>query len=117
MGAEGLRFSLLNQAELPIIVGTGVDYWVYLHACLDQKTGEPMMDLELVVRAILATTATTMVGFGALCIADSAGLRGIGWLALLGIGLVTLAALLLVPASYPAPARSRPATSFRPDEP
>jgi hypothetical protein len=105
MGAVGLRFSLLNLAVLPIIVGTGVDYGIYLHACLERPAGEPAMDLELVVRAILATTATTMVGFGALCIADSAGLRGIGWLALLGIGLVTVAALLLVPAFYPAATR------------
>jgi predicted RND superfamily exporter protein len=98
MGVVGLRFSLLNIAVLPIIVGVGVDNGVYLHASVSSDAGERAEDLEHGVRAILAATATSMVGFGALCIADSAGLRGIGWLSLLGIGLVTIAALLLVPA-------------------
>lgn len=98
MGAVGLRLTLLNLAVLPLIVGIGVDSGIYLHACLEVEASERAMDLALAVRAILATTATTMVGFGALGIADSAGLRGIGWLALAGTGLVTVAALLLVPA-------------------
>ncbi|MCA9707843.1 MAG: MMPL family transporter [Myxococcales bacterium] len=107
MSLTELRLTLFNLAVLPIIVGIGVDDGVYLWAALRStpagsvSRGAPseaaLDELEHGARAVLATTATTMVGFGALCVADSAGLRGIGWLAVLGIGLATLAALLLVP--------------------
>ena len=48
--------------------------------------------------AIGAATATTVMGFAAFIIADSGGLRGIGVLAVLGIGIAAITALLVLPS-------------------
>ena len=48
--------------------------------------------------AILAATATTVMGFAAFMVADNGGLRGIGKLAVLGISIAAITAILVLPA-------------------
>lgn len=99
MGAIDLRFTLFNMPILPAILGIGVDNGVYLTDKLRQAhTAAALSDtLEETGGAILAATATTAVGFAAFMVADSGGVRGIGSLAVLGISLAALTALLVLP--------------------
>jgi len=100
MGMIDLRFTLFNMPILPAILGIGVDNGVYLtdkirhsptsHAGLSDA-------LEETGGAIMAATATTAVGFAAFMVADSGGVRGIGSLAVLGISLAAVTALLVLP--------------------
>ncbi len=100
MGWLGIRYTLLNVPILPAILGLGVDNGVYLMDRL--RRARTLGDLARSVGetggAILAATATTMLGFAAFAIAESGGLRAIGEVAVLGIAMAALAALTVLPA-------------------
>lgn len=100
MGAIDLRFTLFNLPILPAILGIGVDNGVYLTDRIRRSTGVDGLveSLRETGSAIMAATATTAIGFAAFMVADSAGVRGIGAVAVLGIILAALAATLVLPA-------------------
>ena len=101
MAAAGVRFTLFNIPILPAILGIGVDNGVYLTdriRHLRHEAGGIAHALGETGAAIGAATATTAMGFGAFCIADSGGLRGIGVLAVFGIGIAAVTAILVLPS-------------------
>lgn len=101
MATLGVRFTLFNVPILPAILGIGVDNGVYLTDRIRRMRGAPgglALALGETGSAIAAATTTTMMGFAAFIIADSGGLRGIGVLAVLGIGIAAVTAILLLPS-------------------
>lgn len=101
MGLCGVRFTLFNIPILPVIIGIGIDNGVYLTDRIRLLRGAPdglASALGGTGAAILAATATTVMGFLAFVIADNGGLRGIGLLAALGISIAALTALLVLPS-------------------
>ena len=109
MGLLDVRFTLFNIPILPVILGIGVDNGVYLTDRIRRLHGEPgglASALGGTGAAILAATATTVMGFGAFMIADNGGLRGIGALAVMGISIAAITAILVLP-SLAALARPR----------
>lgn len=100
MGAIGLRFTLFNVPILPAVLGIGVDNGVYLTHGIRGRRGQSgglARTVDETGRAILAATATTAVGFASFMVADSGGLRSIGVVAVLGILMAALAAMLVLP--------------------
>ena len=103
MGALDVKFTLFNMPILPAILGIGVDNGVYLTDTIRRTHGEPealTRALQETGGAILAATFTTVAGFGAFMVADSAGLRSIGAVASLGITLAAVAALVVLPTLW-----------------
>jgi predicted RND superfamily exporter protein len=101
MGLLDVRFTLFNIPILPAILGIGVDNGVYLTDRIRRLHGEPgglANALGGTGAAILAATATTVMGFAAFMIADNGGLRGIGKLAVMGISIAACTALLVLPS-------------------
>jgi len=101
MGLLDVRFTLFNIPILPAILGIGVDNGVYLTDRIRRLHGEPgglASALGGTGTAILAATATTVMGFAAFLIADNGGLRGIGKLAVIGIAIAACTALLVLPS-------------------
>ncbi|HEY0138222.1 MAG TPA: MMPL family transporter [Nannocystis sp.] len=101
MGLLDVRFTLFNIPILPAILGIGVDNGVYLTDRIRRLHGEPgglASALGGTGAAILAATATTVMGFAAFMIADNGGLRGIGALAVMGISIAALTAILVLPS-------------------
>lgn len=101
MAATGVRFSLFNIPILPAVLGIGVDNGVYLTdriRRLREDAGGLAHALGETGAAIAAATATTVMGFAAFIIADSGGLRGIGVLAVLGISIAAVTALMVLPS-------------------
>lgn len=100
MGVLGVKLTLFNLPILPAVLGIGVDNGVYLTDRIRRTRGEVdglARSLDETGGAILAATATTAVGFASFLVADSGGLRGIGSLAVLGISLAALAAIVVLP--------------------
>lgn len=100
MGAIDLRFTLFNLPILPAILGIGVDNGVYLTDRIRRSKGQAdglRRSLQEAGAAIMAAMATTAIGFAAFMVADSAGVRGIGAVAVLGIVLAGFAATLVLP--------------------
>jgi predicted RND superfamily exporter protein len=110
MAAAGVRFTLFNIPILPAILGIGVDNGVYLvdrirH--LRDQAGGIAHALGETGAAIAAATTTTAMGFGAFLIADSGGLRGIGVLAVCGILIAAVTAILVLPTVATLASRRR----------
>lgn len=101
MGYCGIKFSLFSVPVIPAILGIGVDNAIYLVASLkaapDDEAGVGHAVTETGA-AIWAATATTSVGFASFLVADSGGLRSIGMVAVLGILIAALSAILLLPS-------------------
>lgn len=100
MGTADVRFTLFNVPVFPAILGIGVDHGVYLTVAIAsaRRMGRDVAETaDSTGRAILAASGTTAVGFGSFMVADSGGLRSIGEVAVIGIVLSALAALLVLP--------------------
>lgn len=101
MAILDLEFTLFNLPILPAILGIGVDNGVYLTDKIRRTKGEADGLLQSLVEtgsAIMAAMATTAIGFAAFIVADSAGVRGIGQVAVLGIVLAALGATVVLPS-------------------
>ncbi|MCR9164932.1 MAG: efflux RND transporter permease subunit [Nannocystaceae bacterium] len=101
MAMLDLEFTLFNLPILPAILGIGVDNGVYLTDKIRRTKGEAdglLLSLVETGSAIMAAMATTAIGFAAFMVADSAGVRGIGEVAVLGIVLAALGATLVLPS-------------------
>ncbi len=110
MGLVDVRFTLFNVPILPAILGIGVDNGVYLTDRIRRLHGEPgglASALNDTGAAILAATATTAMGFAAFMVADNGGLRSIGILAVMGILIAALTALLVLPSLAAVTRRGR----------
>lgn len=100
----GIPINLMNLVATPLVFGLGIDFGVYI---VNRHEEEGRADVEKVLRqtggATLLTGLTTLSGFGSLLAARFAGLRSMGWVAVLGIGGCLLAALLILPLLLPSP--------------
>ncbi len=101
MASINLEFTLFNLPILPAILGIGVDNGVYLTDKIRRTKEEAdglIRSLMETGSAIMAAMATTAIGFAAFMVGDSAGVRGIGAVAVLGIVLAALSATLVLPS-------------------
>jgi len=106
MKLAGLRLDFLNAIVLPMIIGLGIDDGIHiLQRYREDRTtrgdGGKEDDVEAAVRhsgrAVVITSLTTMIGFGALSLAHFRGLREMGILVILGVGFSLVATLTLMP--------------------
>lgn len=92
-----VQFNYLNVIMLPVLFGIGVDGSVHvvtrLHAgaSIDEVVSETG-------RSIAGAILTTMLGFGALLLADHPGLRSLGAVAVIGLAVNLLVCLVFLPA-------------------
>ncbi len=92
----GIRLNIMNIAVIPVILGGGVDIYIHFSHRFDE--GTPLRDiLKGEVPAMFVSSLTSMVGFGGFLLVSSVGLRSIGWVAVLGLGWVTLMAVFVFP--------------------
>jgi predicted RND superfamily exporter protein len=91
---SGGAFNLFNVAALPLVIGLGADYGIFmvckLRSAHDHGTSQ----------AVLVSGLTTVAGFGALVMARHPSLHTLGLTVLVGVGVAIPVALLLVPALY-----------------
>jgi hopanoid biosynthesis associated RND transporter like protein HpnN len=93
----GVSFNFANVIALPLILGVGVDYGVYL-----VQRGRDAADGSLLktgtARAVLFGALITMVNFGNLAFAKHPGMVSMGLLLTLGLAMTLLCALVLLPS-------------------
>ena len=103
-GWLGLVFTPVNIIILPLVAGIALDDGLFLMARYrDEESIVPAM--ERGGRALSITTATTMVGFGALALSRYPALGGLG--AVAAIGLITAFSLMIwiLPLALPGTRR------------
>jgi predicted exporter/lauroyl/myristoyl acyltransferase len=98
MALAGWSWNLLNLMAVPLMLGTGVDYTLFIQLALRRHGGQPDLVRRSVGRALLLCGGTAMAGFGALGLASNPGMASLGRVCAVGIGANMLISVFLLPA-------------------
>lgn len=94
----GISFNLANIIVLPLLIGLGVAFGIYL--VTRWRSGVPVPDLlrSSTPAAVLFSALTTMSSFGSLAAASDPGMSVLGKTLSISLGAVLLCILILLPA-------------------
>jgi hypothetical protein len=90
----GIALNLFNILAFPLVLGVGVDYGIYIALAL--RSANPAHELTALIKPVLLSGLTTIVGFGSLAWAQNPALRGLGLLCAIGVGWCMVATLVFV---------------------
>jgi hopanoid biosynthesis associated RND transporter like protein HpnN len=94
-----LPFNFANVIALPLVLGVGVDYGVYLvQRGRAAKSADENLLQTSTARAVLFGALITMANFGNLMLAKHPGMVGMGLLLTVGLGMTLICALVLLPS-------------------
>ena len=97
----GWKLNFMNIAILPMLLGLGIDFGIYmvhrLHGQTRQHVGEAV---HLTGVAIGLSAFTTQLAFGTLALSQNQGLASVGVVTLLGLTACLLASLVTLPATW-----------------
>ncbi len=94
-----IKFNYLNYIAFPIIIGIGVDDGVHItHRYRKEGRGSLKLVSTSVGKAVLLTSLTTCIGFGAVAFNEMQGMASFGIVAVFGIASCFFATILVVPA-------------------
>jgi len=95
----GFKFNFYNLVVLPAILGIGCDNGVHLaHRYREEGQNSMWRVLASTGQHITMGSLTTMLGFAGLLFTMHPGLRSIGIMAVIGIGMTLVSALTFLPA-------------------
>lgn len=97
MKLSGWSWNLLNLMALPLILGTGVDYSIFMQLALRRHGGDLRQAHHSVGRALLLCGGTAIAGFGSLGFSSNAGMASLGRVCAIGIGCNMLFSIFLLP--------------------
>jgi hypothetical protein len=117
MGLLGIDLNPANLIGIPLILGIAVDYGVHIvHDALERPG--PYRISASTANAVLVDALTTILGFGALMVADHKGLESLGRVLTLGVTACTVTSLVFLPIllSFVRPGvRGKAASASTPD--
>jgi len=97
LGILNLPLNPANMIALPLMLGLGVDYGIHIVHDFREQQGPYKMSPSTAV-AVLVDSLTTVVGFGALMIADHQGLQSLGRVLTIGVTCCLFTSLVMLPA-------------------
>ncbi len=97
MKLAGWSWNLLNLMALPLMLGSGVDYSIFMQLALRRHRGDLAAAHQSVGRALLLCGGTAVAGFGSLAWSTNAGMASLGEVCAIGIGCNMLFSVLLLP--------------------
>jgi predicted RND superfamily exporter protein len=98
MSLTGWTWNLMNLMAAPLILGTGVDYTIFIQMALRRHSGDLKMVRYSVGRALMLCGATAVTGFGSLGMSSNPGMASLGRVCAVGIGANMLISVFLLPA-------------------
>jgi uncharacterized protein len=107
MRLTGWSWNLLNLMGLPLILGTGVDYSIFMQLALRRYHGDLRVAHRAVGRALLLCGGTAAAGFGALTFSNNAGMASLGQVCAVGIASNMLISVFLLPTWWAALTKNR----------
>ena len=93
----GLQFNFANVIALPLILGVGVDYGVFI-VQRGRTAGSTNLLMTGSARAVLFGALITVANFGNLALSHHPGTRSMGVLLSLGLTMTLICALILLPS-------------------
>jgi hopanoid biosynthesis associated RND transporter like protein HpnN len=97
IGWLGIPFNPANMIGMPLIMGIGVDEGAHLVHDMRRRRGRFRLD-DSTALAVILTSVTTMAGFGTLVLSRHQGLRSMGQVLTLGVGLCLACTVLFLPS-------------------
>ena len=98
MALAGWKWNLMNLMALPLVLGTGVDYTIFIQLALRRHGGDLAAVRRSVGRALMLCGGTAVAGFGSLALSSNLGMASLGQVCAVGIGANALIAIFLLPA-------------------
>ncbi len=98
MSLAGWSWNLMNLMALPLMLGTGVDYTLFIQLALRRHGGDLVAVRRSVGRALMLCGATAVAGFGSLGWSSNPGMASLGKVCAAGIGANMLISVFLLPA-------------------
>src|SRR5260370_99035 len=97
MRLAGWSWNLLNLMALPLMLGSGVDYSIFMQLALRRHHGNLSGAHHSVGRALLLCGGTAVAGFGSLSLSTNAGMASLGEVCAIGIAGNMLISVFLLP--------------------
>lgn len=91
-------WNLMNLMAMPLMLGTGVDYTIFIQLALRRHGGDQKIVRHSVGRALMLCGATAVTGFGSLGMSSNPGMASLGRVCAVGIGANMLISVFLLPA-------------------
>jgi predicted RND superfamily exporter protein/predicted LPLAT superfamily acyltransferase len=98
MAVAGWSWNLLNLMSVPLLLGTGVDYGIFMQLALRRHGGDLVLVRRSIGRALLLCGGTAIAGFGSLAWSGNAGMASLGKICATGIAANMLISIFLLPA-------------------
>ncbi|HEV2318719.1 MAG TPA: MMPL family transporter, partial [Verrucomicrobiae bacterium] len=98
MALAGWTWNLMNLMALPLILGTGVDYTIFIQLALRRHGGDLATVRHSVGRALMLCGATAVTGFASLGMSSNPGMASLGRVCAVGIAANVLISVFLLPA-------------------
>jgi len=98
MALAGWSWNLMNLMALPLVLGTGVDYTIFIQLALRRHGGDLIAVRRSVGRALMLCGGTAVAGFGSLAFSSNLGMASLGKVCAVGIGANALISIFLLPA-------------------
>jgi len=97
MAISGWTWNLMNLMALPLMLGTGVDYTLFIQLALRRHGGDLGAVRRSVGRALMLCGGTAVAGFGSLGLSSNPGMASLGKVCAVGIGANMLISVFLLP--------------------
>jgi predicted RND superfamily exporter protein len=99
MGLFNIPMNFANIVVFPMVIGFGIDNNTHLYHRFRENRHEGVAaTFSFTGRAVIISTLTSLAGFGSLIMSRYGGLKSIGVLAVVGLSLCLVTALLVLPA-------------------
>jgi predicted RND superfamily exporter protein len=92
--ATGITLNLFNILAFPLVLGVGVDYSIY--ATLAVLSEDPHRELKALMKPLLLSGLTTVIGFITLAWSYNPALRGLGFVCGIGVGWCMITTFIFV---------------------
>ncbi len=97
MAIAGWQWNLMNMMAVPLILGAGVDYSIFMQLALKRHRGNLRESYHAVGRALLLCGGTAVAGFASLALSSNAGMASLGVVCAIGIGFNMVISVYLLP--------------------
>ena len=98
MAVAGWSWNLMNLMALPLMLGAGVDYTIFIQLALRRHGSDLGLVRRSVGRALMLCGGTAMAGFGSLGFSSNPGMASLGRVCAVGIGANMIISVFLLPA-------------------
>jgi len=99
MRLMGVKINFVNMICLPLLIGSGVDYGIYIISrYLEDQRHDVFAAIHETGQSLFLSALTTVIGFGSLVFVDNRGLSSLGYMCSFGIIICSVTSVVVLPA-------------------